>query len=94
MRRARRRRRDPRVVVAGLVVAVAGSIFLGGNVYGALTVGQPVQVHVQLGDSLWSIASAHYSGGDLRDRVDQIITLNHLEGSAITPGETLLLPAP
>lgn len=96
VRRPRRRRwqRDPRVVLAGMVTAVAGSILLGGNVYGALNVGQPTHVQVHAGDSLWSIASSHYQSGDVRDHIDQIIALNHLSGGSITPGETLLLPAP
>jgi hypothetical protein len=95
VRRPRRRRwqRDPRVVASGALVAVSGFVFLGGNVYGALNVGQPLHVQVHAGDSLWSIASSHYQG-DMRDRVDQIIGLNHLAGGSISPGETLLLPAP
>jgi hypothetical protein len=92
-RRRRRWQRNPRVVIAGMVAAVAGSILLGGNVYGALNVGQPGQVRVHSGDSLWSIAAAHYQGGDVRDHIDQIIALNHLSGSSISPGEVLLLPA-
>lgn len=96
VRRPRRRRwqRDPRVVVAGLVTAVAGSVLLGGNVYGALNVGQPAHVQVHRGDTLWSIASSNYQSGDVRDHIDQIIALNHLNGGSISPGETLLLPAP
>ncbi len=96
VRRPRRRRwqRDPRVVVAGMVTALAGSVLLGGNVYGALNVGQPAQVQVHSGDSLWSIASSRYQTGDVRDHIDQIIALNHLAGGSISPGQTLLLPAP
>jgi hypothetical protein len=96
LRRPRRRRwqRDPRVVVAGLATAVAGSVLLGGNVYGALNVGQPGHIQVHRGDTLWSIASSNYSSGDVRDHIDQIISLNHLAGGSISPGETLLLPAP
>jgi LysM domain len=96
VRRPRRRRwqRDPRVVAAGVVTAVACSVLLGGNVYGALNVGQPDRVQVHGGDSIWSIASRHYQSGDVRDHVDQIIALNHLTGGSITPGEVLLLPAP
>jgi LysM domain-containing protein len=96
VRRPRRRpwQRDPRVVVAGVVTAVACSVLLGGNVYGALSVGQPDRVQVHGGDSVWSIASRHYQSGDVRDHVDQIIALNHLSGGSITPGEVLLLPAP
>jgi hypothetical protein len=96
VRRPRRRRwqRDPRVVLAGAAVAIAGSVVLGGNVYGALNVGQPLHVKVHAGDSLWTIAAAQYQGGDVRAHIDQIINLNHLAGSTVTPGEDLLLPAP
>jgi hypothetical protein len=95
VRRSRRRRwqRDPRVVLAGVVTAGAGLVFLGGNVYGGFNVGQPQHVKVHAGDTLWTIAAVHYQAGDVRDHVDQIIGLNHLAGSSITPGEDLLLPA-
>jgi LysM domain len=96
VRRPRRRRwqRDPRLIAAGVATAVAGVVFISGDVYGALNVAQPLHVKVHAGDSLWTIASAHYQAGDVRDHVDQIIGLNHLAGSSITPGEDLLLPAP
>ena len=42
-------------------------------------------------DTLWTIASAHY-GGDVRSAIWQIQTANHLAGSAISPGEMLVLP--
>ncbi|MGH7722361.1 MAG: LysM peptidoglycan-binding domain-containing protein [Candidatus Dormibacteria bacterium] len=96
VRRPRRRpwQRDPRVVTAGVATAVAGLMFLGGNVYGGFNVGQAEQVKVHAGDTLWTIAATHYQSGDVRDHIDQIIALNHLGGSAISPGEDLLLPAP
>ncbi|HWF57614.1 MAG TPA: LysM peptidoglycan-binding domain-containing protein [Candidatus Dormibacteraeota bacterium] len=96
VRRPRRRRwqRDPRVVVAGVATAALGLFVLGGNVYGGFNVGQPQHVRVSAGDTLWTIASTHYQSGDVRDHVDQMISLNHLDGGAITPGEVLLLPAP
>lgn len=96
VRRSRRRpwQRDPRVVLAGVVTAGAGLVVLGGNVYGGFNVGQPQHLTVHAGDTLWSIASADYPDGDVRDHVDQIISLNHLPGGSITPGEDLLLPAP
>ena len=96
MRRPRRRRwqRDPRLVAAGVATAAVGLVFLGGNVYGGFNVGQSVHVKVHTGDTLWTIAATHYQSGDVRDHVDQIIGLNHLTGSSITPGEDLLLPAP
>jgi LysM repeat protein len=82
------------VVVAGLATAAVGFVVLGGDVYGALNVGQAVHVTVRAGESLWTIASAHYQSGDIREHVDQIISLNNLADSSITPGESLLLPAP
>jgi LysM domain len=42
-------------------------------------------------DTLWTIASSHYSG-DPRDGIWQIEQANHLSGTTITPGETLVLP--
>jgi hypothetical protein len=96
LRRTRRRRwqRDPRLVVAGLVTALAGFFVLAGDVYGALNVGQPTIVHVHAGDSLWNLAAAQYPGSDLRERVAQIIADNHLAGGTISPGQVLELPAP
>ena len=42
-------------------------------------------------DTLWTIASARY-GGDARDGVWRIARANHLDGTTIRPGETLVLP--
>ncbi len=53
---------------------------------------QPQTYLVQPGDSLWSIAAAT-STGDPRDMVGRIEELNHLQGSTIQAGQTLLLPA-
>jgi LysM repeat protein len=96
LRRPRRRRlrRDPRVVVAGVVAAAAGVLLLGSNVYGGFNVAAPAHITVHAGDTLWAIASSHYQSGDVRDHIDQIISLNHLAGGSINPGEDLLLPAP
>jgi hypothetical protein len=96
LRRPRLRglRRNPRVVAAGVVTAAAGVLFLGSNVYGGFNVAAPAHIRVHAGDTLWAIASSHYQSGDVRDHIDQIISLNHLAGSSINPGEDLLLPAP
>ncbi len=53
LRRSRRRpwQRNPRVVLAGVVTAGAGLVFLGGNVYGGFNVGQPQHVTVHAGDT-------------------------------------------
>ncbi len=52
----------------------------------------PRQVYVvRPYDTLWSIAASHYAG-DPRDAVWQIQQRNHLDGGALRPGETLVLP--
>lgn len=49
------------------------------------------RVVVGPGDTLWSIAQAHY-GGDPRSRVDEIMRVNHLASPSLVPGETLRIP--
>jgi nucleoid-associated protein YgaU len=53
--------------------------------------GHKVTYRVQVYDTLWTIASAHYAG-DVRNAVWQIQSANHLSGAAIRPGQTLVLP--
>jgi nucleoid-associated protein YgaU len=51
-----------------------------------------VSVTVQPGDTLWSIATSLDGDGDVRAVVDEIQELNGLNGAALVPGQTLLLP--
>ena len=79
------------VLVAGLIGVASLSlarVALGGTA----TVDRTVVV--QPGDTLWSIAAAHYPGADPRERVDAIERLNGLSGPVIIPGATLELPQP
>jgi hypothetical protein len=46
---------------------------------------------VRAGDTLWTIAAAHY-GGDPREGVYRLERRNHLAGSLLQPGQRLLLP--
>jgi len=48
-------------------------------------------VVVAPGDTVWSIAAAHYLG-DPRPHVDAILEANHLHAPSLTPGQTLRLP--
>ena len=53
--------------------------------------GPKVVYRVQPYDTLWSIAAGHY-GGDVRNAIWEIQSANHLDGTAISPGERLVLP--
>ncbi|MBF4161687.1 LysM peptidoglycan-binding domain-containing protein [Nocardioides acrostichi] len=50
-------------------------------------------VVVRSDDTLWSIASAHADGDDVRDAVAQIQQLNDLDGGLVRAGQHLLVPA-
>jgi nucleoid-associated protein YgaU len=73
-------------VIAGLALLVWSAIARPSGAHG-----HKVTYRVQAYDTLWTIASAHY-GGDVRGAVWQIQHVNHLAGTEIRPGETLVLP--
>lgn len=73
------------VIVAILAVAVA---------WGARrsdSAGREQTYEVRAGDTVWSIAAAHY-GGDTREAVYRLEDANHLAGALVRPGQRLLLP--
>ena len=51
----------------------------------------PDSYTVRKGDTLWSIATAHYAG-DPREGVWEIEQTNRLPGATIQPGQRLVLP--
>lgn len=98
VRLTRRGRRLVRtgVVVLALLVVLAVSL-LGRTPAGAgsdAAVPATVQVIVQPGDSLWSIAKAAAPGDDVRATIERIATLNNLDSKSVVPGQTLVVPAP
>ena len=72
------------LALGALVVAVAARQSSGA--------GHQRTVVVRPGDTLWSIATAHYAG-DPREGVWKIEKRNHLQVETIQPGEKLVLPA-
>jgi hypothetical protein len=79
-----------RLTAAGAAVICAVALFLA---FAAPSPGaaQPGHYRVKAGDTLWSIASAEYSG-DPRAAIDRIRSANHLTDATIHAGDRLLLP--
>jgi LysM repeat protein len=75
------------LLVTFLVTVLAWSVLARGS-EGAGTA-QPYRVRP--GDTLWSIAAAHYHG-DPRQGVWQLQRENHLSAGTLTPGQVLRLP--
>jgi LysM repeat protein len=83
-------RRPPRgwgrvVALAAVLVLITARV-----AYGSEPVATQAVV-VQPGDSLWSIAQAHYAG-DPRPHVEEILRLNHLSSPQLLPGQSLQIP--
>ena len=55
-------------------------------------VGPEQRYQVRPGDTLWSIATAHFAG-DPREGVWELQHRNQLAGTTIRPGQVLVLPA-
>jgi hypothetical protein len=93
VRLTRRARRLAAVLALAVSVGLGswlGPILGGGS--GDLRLAGVASVVVQPGDTLWSIASALGTDGDVRVLVDEIQELNDLSGADLVPGRTLRLP--
>ncbi len=73
------------VIIALLTVAVAWGARRSDGA------GAPQSYVVRAGDTLWTIAAAHYAG-DPREGVWELQERNHLAGATIQPGQRLVLP--
>jgi LysM repeat protein len=76
-----------RIIMIVLVAAVLWAVFARASE----SAGPPQAYVVQPGDSLWAIAAERYPG-DPREGVWKLRRVNGLAGSAIYPGQKLLLP--
>jgi LysM repeat protein len=77
-----------RVLLVTLLVTVLAWSVLARGSDGAAT-GQPYRVRA--GDTLWSIAARHYRG-DPRQGVWRLQRENGLDGAALAPGQTIVIP--
>ena len=76
-----------------VATAAAGLVVVGGVAYAGSSSAN-TSVVVRAGDTLWGIAATHYPGSNIEQSISAVEAANHLSGAAITPGETLTLPAP
>jgi len=90
---ARRRSRRPQYkLVAAVLAAVVLLILFAGQALGVSGTGGTTVV-VEPGQSLWSIAAAHPGGDDIRARIDELISVNHLASAgSLAAGQTLFIP--
>ncbi|MDA8234157.1 MAG: LysM peptidoglycan-binding domain-containing protein [Clostridia bacterium] len=80
-----------------LAISLVFNLILGvSSFFKSDAVGNTVQsyelISVQDGDTLWSIATKYKSEDDPRAIIYNIKKINHLDQSAIYPGQTLKIP--
>jgi nucleoid-associated protein YgaU len=78
-------------LLPALGLVVAATLGLALVAHGGTSTTESTVV-VRPGDTLWSIAAAHYPGDDVRVRVEDIERANGLDGPTIQVGEELRLP--
>ncbi|MCX7521314.1 LysM peptidoglycan-binding domain-containing protein [Microbacterium sp. STN6] len=90
--------RRGRVVLTALVSVplVAAALFFSLNGGGALAAGGS-QAHftyatVQNGDSLWNIAERIAPSSDPREVIADIVSLNQLSSTVVSPGQRIAIP--
>ena len=82
----------PAVALAVLGATVAIPTLSSSRLYAAAPARYAV-VTVRPGQTLWGIASDHTIGGaNVEDTIDRIVSVNHLSGGAIVPGERIKIP--
>lgn len=81
------------IVLMLLVTATAVTTFLGFNNADGMTKPQYIQVQVESGDTLWSIAEQYMPADmDRRESVHIISKTNETSASKLYPGQTLKIP--
>ena len=81
------------VVISLLMVCTIANTVLGFNDAVALTEQQYIEITVEPGDSLWTIADEYMPDNmDIREAVYMIADANDISGSQVYVGQTLLIP--
>ena len=88
--------RQRRMAAGVIIIALLAAWFLNGIFFSPTTTEAAVEnyiyVPVRSGDTIWSIAGEHSTGGDLRDFVRRISLLNEVEDHLICEGQVLKIP--
>ena len=80
-------------VVVALVLLLASSVMATSDSAGVADTVPVAEYEVRSGDNLWDIAGRHTSADrDIRNTIEAIKRLNHLESSTIHPGQVLEIP--
>jgi hypothetical protein len=77
----------PRLLILLAVIA----LLVGTYARPSGSAGKPQVYVVRPSDTVWSIATSHYSG-DPREAVWRLERQNHLGGATVVPGQRLVLP--
>jgi len=82
----------PLIAIAGLSLVVTLPALSATQLHAAKPVTYTT-VTVKSGDSLWGLASKRTAtDGDVQAMVDEIVAVNHLDGTALNPGQHLRIP--
>ena len=86
---------SPRKLVrAVMVLVLAATLSVVGITNSVATNAEPAPlsyITVSAGDSLWALAE-EYATGDPRDWIAEVVIINDLESSTLTPGQQIALP--
>jgi len=80
-------------VVVALVLLLASSVMATPDPGDSSDSRSTADYEVRAGDNLWNIAGEHtVKGHDVRNTIEAIKRLNHLDSSTIHPGQVLEIP--
>lgn len=81
------------ITVALIVLVFMTNMVLGLDDASSLTKSEPIEVQIEVGDSLWNIACEYGPNRtDIRKVVYDICNLNDITAGSIQPGQTILMP--
>ena len=82
-------------VVLSLAVVLASLFGFSAGAGTTASVGAPasfIEITVAPGDTLWSLATRVSEGGDVRALVDEIASVNSLQGASVEAGQKIRIP--